>query len=82
MRDILSEKMRPSEDFYMQRAFPYTSFDLNAYESALRQAKLQDNANTRQPGFNNPWTVQGPGNIGARVNVVAIHPTDENIIYA
>lgn len=78
----LAEKMRPSEEFYMQRAFPYPSFDLNAYESALRQAKLQDNTNIRQAGFNNNWVVQGPGNIGARVNVVAIHPTDENIIYA
>lgn len=80
--ETLAEKMRPSEEFYMQRAFPYPSFDLNAYESALRQAKLQDNTSTRQAGFNNNWVVQGPGNIGARVNVVAIHPTDENIIYA
>ncbi|MBK7694229.1 MAG: T9SS type A sorting domain-containing protein [Saprospiraceae bacterium] len=27
------------------------------------------------------WTQQGPGNIGARVSAVAIHPTNQNIIY-
>lgn len=81
-RDILAEKMRPSEEFYLQRAYPYASFDLNAYESALRQAREMDNISTRQAGFGNAWTVEGPGNIGARINIVAIHPTDENIIYA
>ncbi len=80
--DIFAEKMQPSEDFYLQRAFPFATFDLNAYEAALRQAREIDQTNTRQAGFNNNWVVQGPGNIGARVNVVAIHLTDENIIYA
>ena len=27
-----------------------------------------------------PWTIEGPTNIGGRINCIAVHPTDEDII--
>ncbi len=31
-------------------------------------------------GLEYPWTMHGPGNIGGRVNTIAVHPTDNRII--
>ncbi|MEM7103156.1 MAG: T9SS type A sorting domain-containing protein [Bacteroidota bacterium] len=80
----VNEKHEPSEEFFLQRAYPNATFDYIAYEKALRQAKanaaLKDDMTF--PGFDNEWRVEGPGNIGARINTVVVHPSDENIIYA
>lgn len=73
----------PSDHFYMQRAYPDDAFDLKGYEQAIgiarrEYATTQPNASRSTSGA---WTVQGPGNIGGRINVVEIHPTNNDIIY-
>ena len=77
--DKLDEKTRPYEDFYLQRSYPNDKFDLKAYENALRQAR--EESAEKGVGFDEAWTVQGPGNIGARINTIALHPENENIIF-
>lgn len=77
--DKLDEKTRPYEDFYLQRSYPNDKFDLKAYEQALREARIE--AAEKGVGFDEVWTVQGPGNIGARINTVALHPENESIMY-
>jgi len=77
------EKNIPSDYFFAQRTDANGNFAVNAYTNGLRQA--QENAfvqNRSSNGFDNLWTIQGPGNLGARVNTLAINPDDENIIYA
>jgi photosystem II stability/assembly factor-like uncharacterized protein len=75
------EKMRPSEWFYMQRAYPEAQFNTANYLNALRQAEqsLHDRNNFFS-GFNASWVPQGPKNIGGRMNCVAVHPSDSLIM--
>ncbi len=71
-----------SEQFFLQRNFPDTVFDINAYDKAIQQA-LKDSRNSRSlTGFDLPWLLEGPANIGGRFNVLTIDPNDNNIMYA
>lgn len=78
-RDLLAEKNFPNEYFFLQRTWPDKKFSLKAYEKAMYEART--GAAVKSTGFDAAWTVQGPGNIGARANTIAVHPTGENIIY-
>lgn len=78
--DRLQSKHEPYEQFFLQRSYPDKTVDIPAYEAALQEVKsgaLQKSG----IGFDAEWTVQGPGNIGARINTIAVHPTDPEIIY-
>ncbi len=80
---ILDAKQGPSEEFFLQRMDPDGNFALKAYTNGLKEAQNDAATPTRSiNGFDNEWTVQGPGNLGGRVNTLAIDPKDENIIYA
>ncbi len=72
----------PNEDFFLQRNYPETKFPLAAYEQALEMAQRENWLRSIPPGFNQPWVICGPNNVGARVNTIAVHPKDEKIIYA
>lgn len=78
--DRLAAKEFPNEYFFMQRTWPDSQFSVKAYEQAMKEARIM--AAVKSTGFDAEWTVQGPGNIGARANTIAVHPTDENTIYA
>lgn len=79
----LAKMQEPSEHFYVQRAYPDEALDLKGYEQALGIARRQYAGSQADASRSttNKWTVQGPGNIGGRINVVEIHPTNNNIIY-
>ena len=76
----LQKKLAPSDYFFLQRSYPDVSFDYRAYGQALDIAK-RGAKNTLSTRANNKWTTQGPGNIGGRINTIAVHPTDPDIIY-
>jgi photosystem II stability/assembly factor-like uncharacterized protein len=76
----LARKNEPNEFFFLQRAYPDAHPDIAALEQGLVQARLM--ATAKNTGFDASWTVQGPGNIGARANTVAVNPQNENILYA
>jgi len=81
--DRLASKHGPSEEFFLQRMDPDGNFSIKAYTAGLQQAKQDAQLQSRSiDGFDNEWTVQGPGNTGGRVNTIAVNPQDENIIYA
>ncbi len=78
------EKLRnsPAEQFFLQRAYPSKSLDINVYHDALESTKRSDAIlHKAQRGSTPKWTVEGPNNIGARVNTIALHPSDSNIVY-
>ena len=78
-RDRLSEKYEPNDEFFRQRAYPSGHFPIERY----RQARRAVSDEMQQRGVDTaPWTEQGPGNIGARVNTLAAHPSDPNTLYA
>ena len=79
----MNKMNRPSEHFFLQRSYPDSTFDLHAYESVLKQEQLSFSAKRGTPNsLNSDWASEGPGNIGGRINTVAVHPANSNIIYA
>jgi photosystem II stability/assembly factor-like uncharacterized protein len=70
--------MQPDELYWQSRY--YTSDETNpellmqAYQKLFSEMK-----NKKTRGANN-WQIEGPNNIGGRVNTLAIHPTDTNTI--
>ena len=76
----------PNEWFYLQRSYPDAYLDINAYHHSMQSISESINniSNHREKllnGWNAAWTTEGPGNIGGRINVVTIDPSDNNIIY-
>jgi len=86
-------KQEPYDLFFLQRSYPDMKHDVDAYKKALKQVsqsepalKRSSNSNPQNStfssaGFDADWTTQGPGNAGARINTIAVHPTNEDIIY-
>lgn len=73
-----------NEDFFMSRNYPDFNLQTEAYKSAMQQAKtmaLQKDVNN-WAGFDANWRLEGPGNIGGRINAVVAHPNNGDIIYA
>ncbi len=82
-KDRIAEKFRPAEHLFIQRAYPDAAPDIRAYENAIKTVNQEiKTKNPSQAGFDTEWTQQGPYNIGARVNTVAVNPDNENIMYA
>ena len=72
----------PQDEFFAAREYPQFSPDIAAWSEAFAQANLQVAERGPDGSLDAPWTVQGPGNIGARVNTIKVHPTNHDIIYA
>ncbi len=77
----LTEKYAPSDQFFLQRSFPDASVDLSTYTEALKVAKSTAKSRNNN-NFTKNWQTEGPGNLGARVNTIAVHPSNEQIIFA
>lgn len=76
------DKFAPNDYFFLQRAFPDASIDLVAYNDALIAAKESLASRSGEDTFDKEWRTEGPGNLGARVNTIAVHPDNEDIIFA
>ena len=77
----LAEKHFPSDQFFLQRSFPDASFDLSTYTEALKVAKSAAKSRNNN-NFTKNWQTEGPGNLGARINTIAVHSSNEQIIFA
>jgi len=76
--------LRPAEWVFALREWPDFRTDVQTYTDALKlahQAELGVNFRDGNQGFSAPWKLEGPANIGARINCIAVHPSDPNIIY-
>jgi photosystem II stability/assembly factor-like uncharacterized protein len=73
--------MMPNEHFYFQRAYPDFDMPVSVVQNALRQAQNQAAAKQAGEGFDADWLIEGPSNIGGRINAIAPHPTNADIIY-
>lgn len=71
----------PDEDWYASHFYPNATPDMDAVAQALQAARLQAASRSTLPGGDEPWQTEGPGNIGARINCIAINPSNENVIY-
>lgn len=75
----LVEKQFPYEQQFLNKNFPYKKPDYRAYKQAKSEVANRSNAGTRSDG---QWKIEGPGNIGARVNTLAVNPDNSNEIIA
>ncbi|MEE9373404.1 MAG: hypothetical protein V3V00_10160, partial [Saprospiraceae bacterium] len=75
--DRQNDKLFPAEAHIFAKNFPEEKFALNAYRKALTEVKKSKNQNIKRNGL---WEVQGPGNIGGRINSIAVHPINSNEI--
>lgn len=76
-----NNNLRPAEWWHIAREYPDFRTDIKTYTSALKEVKNAAQQRGGQPGFSAPWTVQGPANIGARINTIKVHPTNPDTIY-
>jgi len=77
----VAAKQAPADHFYLQRSYPDHKYSQKKYLQAMKSAQFAAVQRSDQPGFDQDWTTQGPGNAGARVNAVLVHPTDPTTIY-
>jgi len=80
----LNAKHEPADHYYAMRSWPDGQFSLAAYTRGLEQARadyraIRQTATARGGGAS--WQLEGPKNIGGRINTIAVDPTDHDIIY-
>ncbi len=71
----------PNEGFFDQH-IGASGMDIEAYQKGMKLARINAAKAKQFRDTDGEWTVQGPGNIGGRVNQIAIDPTNENVMYA
>lgn len=67
----------PNDAFFNAKNYPDNSFDYKSYYKDIE--RLRNDSNYKSLAGN--WTDEGPTNIGARINAMAINPNDENEMY-
>ncbi len=73
----------PSDHFFLQRSWPDRKPDFRGYEQAIKQASsMVERSAFTLPGFGSAWTLEGPGNIGGRINAILAHPLNHDTIFA
>lgn len=73
---------RPSDDHFLALGWPDGQISMKARAAGRQEAKTLDAVKGDSPGFELDWTTRGPANIGARINTFAIHPLNEDIMFA
>lgn len=72
------EKHEPFDHFFFQRAFPDEAVDYEEMERTLKAAQ-RFSRNDLSKSSSAEWNIEGPYNLGGRINCVAIHPEDQDI---
>jgi photosystem II stability/assembly factor-like uncharacterized protein len=74
-------RLYPQEYFFLDRNYPDFNVPRGLFQQRLEESIRFDKKQSKtRRGLDHPWTVQGPGNIGGRVNTIAIDPFNHNII--
>ncbi len=76
-----NDHLAPDELFYLDRNYPDYNASPELFHQHLKQLMKADKVAVRSHrGLDYPWTVEGPGNIGGRVNTIAVDPLNPDII--
>ncbi len=79
----MEDKTYPAYGRDLERNYPEQDLQIEAYKKGKQQVQRDIEVLSRSvDGFDNEWIIQGPGNIGARINTVAVDPNNEDIIFA
>ena len=74
-----NSKLYPNDYFFRQRAFPSGEINMEAYKNAVQQADILKQQESR---IQDNWESVGPINIGGRISALAMHASNQNVIYA
>ncbi len=79
-----SDKLfEPADHFFIQRSWPDLKPDFRAYEQAIKTVRSAVSRTTSiLPGFGSAWNLEGPENIGGRINVIVSNPDDPDTLFA
>lgn len=77
-------KTAPADYLDMLRNYPDLQPDLAAYHAGMAQCRAQARAAAKShaAAFDKQWVMEGPNNIGGRINCIAVHPKNSNTIFA
>ena len=78
----LKQKGEPVGDYFDQRLGASSDFDISAFQRARREAATSLSKRSVPVGFSEPWRVEGPTNLGGRVNALACDPRNAEVLYA
>jgi photosystem II stability/assembly factor-like uncharacterized protein len=74
-------RFEPNEQFFYDRNYPDSNFHFEAFQRRLEASMAYDESNPHsRRGLESLWTIQGPGNLGGRVNTIAVKPDDPQVI--
>ncbi len=81
--DETEDLQRPSDEMLFRRMYPDKAFDATGYTRILSEISsgLQRGYKTLPVGFGDSWKLEGPTNIGGRINTIAVDPGNPSIIY-
>ncbi len=80
----LNKKHAPAEHYFQTRSWPDGELSVEVLSRGLQQAQADARAlkqGSTARGGGAAWELEGPTNIGGRINTIAVHPSDHNIIY-
>jgi photosystem II stability/assembly factor-like uncharacterized protein len=71
----MEDKLYPEEGHMMAKNYPEKTFAYKAYEASMSNIKKGISSSSSRNGS---WVNEGPGNIGGRINTIAIHPENSS----
>lgn len=71
----------PADWYFLLRNGPDTKFSLASYAAALADAQNRQTEKGLWDGFDEPWQVRGPSNLGGRINTIAVQPGNDQVIF-
>jgi len=75
--DLLAQKFVPYDYMSLIRSYPDNYFDYRNYTELVKKENIRLKTAAKS---NVDWRLEGPGNIGGRINVVEADPNNANII--
>lgn len=78
-RAKIFQKNVPAQHLMAARNYPYKTTDYAGIRQSQEMAQSRMNSRNTSPGLDASWTIQGPTNIGGRINTIAVHPTNSDI---
>ena len=72
---------RPNDDHFLAQGWPDGQISATARDAGLQEALIMQLEKGDAPGFELDWTTRGPSNLGARINTIALHPTNSDIMF-
>lgn len=77
-----NDKFEPYLYMHQIRSYPDQKLDMSEFDRVMKKAQYHRDHQTTGKSTNIPWTQEGPTNIGGRLNCVAVHPDDPDLIFA